>query len=211
MRRCVRQLAFAIVSTTAALPAAASGDEDERRISIGARTSLVTIDAFDTSGTTEAYGGTLGLSWGVKDWLDVGGDAGYVVRPNARLSDAAVSGVGGDGFRLFANLHAVELAGHARFVVEGGALYRVRPILLVRAGLGLRLLAAPDLYDETDRFVLAADTDSSLFPFVGGGAGLAWRIGEHLQLAGIATGTFSPDQREVGLSLEASWFSYDLL
>ncbi len=208
MKRRALCASFAVLALGIDLPTAVA-DEDEHRLSAAGAASLVSLDAYGTSDTTIAYGGTVGAAWGIRNWLDLGIDATYLVRPNTIFSGAAVDGVGGPGFELYANLHDVRLAGHARLILDGGPFYRVRPVAGVRAGVGVRFLASPELFDSNGGFVLAAGTDTTVALFAGGDAGVTWRVSKTLQLAILATATFAADAQVYGLQLELSWFSYD--
>jgi len=194
-----------------ALPARlAAADEHERRLSIRGQAALVELDAFATRDSTEVAGGGLSLGWGLRHWLELGVDGVYYARPNATLASARV-GVH-EGI-IYTDLHAAELAGHARLALYAGPFYRIRPVASVRAGLGARLLADPRLFlpGPPPRFVLAAEPDLALFPFVGGDAGVSWRISDDLGLAAVATASLAFSHRAVGVRLELSWFCFDLL
>lgn len=188
---------------------AAAGDEDERRLGVAAGASLVELDAFDTSGQTEAGQIAVSFSWGVTDWLDVGPDLRYGLRPNLVLPRARVGGGGGDGFELYANLHTVELAAHARFLLDVGPFVKVQPLLAIRAGGALRLLTNPELFAPDGSLAARASGTTSWSPTVGGELGVVWRASQGMRLGALATASVAADQRTLGVHLEVSWFSYE--
>ena len=190
--------------------APAAGEEDERRLTLAGQVALVTVDAYGTSDTNEAYGGALSFAWGARDWLDVGAEVAYLVRPNATLQGAVVDGVGGEDFVLYTNFHAVELASEARFAFIGWPFHRLRPILGVRAGVAYRLLADPQLFDATGGTVLSANAESGFVPLAGATAGMSYRLSDGFQVAAMVTTSFAAEHQVVGLQLDVSWLTYRL-
>jgi hypothetical protein len=132
----------------------------------------------------------------------------YLARPNTVLTDATVDGIGGPGFDLYVNLHDVQVAAHARLIVEGGPFLRIKPVLALRAGFGARFLGGPELFDPSGGFALGADADWTFAPLLGADAGVAWRFSERVEFALFATTTLAGVDEAYGVRLELSrlWF-----
>lgn len=202
-------IAFVAVALLS-LPAAARADEDERRLSVRARTDFATVEAFHTEERTFAYGGSSGVGYGLRNWLDLGAELGYLTWTNVAFENATLDGGdadGGEGYTAYANLHQVELAGRVRFAIDSPLFVRVHPTAAVRAGVAMRMLTAPELFSRSTR-VATSDTDFSLFGMLGAEGGLAWRISGGLEISAVATATLASPQRSYGLGLEVSWLKY---
>jgi hypothetical protein len=201
---------FVIATIVAGSTTPALADEDARRLGLSGRIGHARIEAFDTEGSTTAYGAGASLSVGLRNWVEVGIDASYLTRPNIILADATLAGITLASSRVYANLHYADITAHVRFTTTRSVAHRLRPFLALRAGLGLRVLANPELFDQGGGFVTGANADTSFFPVGGPETGITWQAGDRWQFAIAADTLFGSRQRVLGLHLEASWLSFDL-
>jgi hypothetical protein len=190
---------------------AARGERDERRLGVRGQPAVASVSAFETSSSTEVVGGGLSLSFGATNALEFGADVSYVLRPDVAFEGAQLAGARGEGFVAYANLHQVELGGHARFALDRPFGPAVRPLVDLRAGLRMLRLSDPELFNEQAVFLTTAKDRTDFEPFLGLDAGIAWRITDGMELAALAGSTVSSSYRSVGLIAEVSWFWYRLI
>jgi hypothetical protein len=186
-------------------------DGNELRLGVSASTGVLTVVAFSTTDSVAAFGGAATVSWGVFDALEIGGRIGYLTRTDASLKGAKIGHIGGDGFRLFADIHDIELTGSANIVFGrwlSPALVRWHPYIGARAGAAVRVIASPQLYNPDDRGTGTQSSETALFPTVGFDLGTAYRLSDHFQIGFGLHGSYSGGDRSfVGTSFEIAWMT----
>ncbi len=188
----------------------AHADRQEWRLSLAGVVTDAMAERSSSAGAGINPGARARFGYGVRNWLELGGSAGFSWAPGVVFPKAVVDKQPGN---LNADVIAVEMAGSIRLQADvpfGRAFFaRNRPFVDVRTGLLLEIVRAPKLLDQNGDIVLALSETVTPRAFVGAALGLEHRI------AGAWLGGISVDYvyagsayQSVGCTLEVSWMTY---
>ena len=205
----MRQLSMVMIACALSV-GEARADEREWRLSISGVVSDAMAKSDSIAGGGINPGTRLRFGFGARNWLELGGTAGFTWAPAVVFPNRVIQGQSGN---LHTDIVAVEMGGSVRLVGDlpfgRGFFARNRPYLDLRTGLLLEILRSPKLLDQQNDIVL--DLSESVTPraFLGVVVGLEHRF------AGSWIGGISFDYvfagrdfQTLGANLEFSYLTY---